>query len=313
MADFKTSAAGLDEEDRKAVLSWTKLNQKHRYEIMTQHSAESYVHDQFPHRRDIKEIFRDLQDPILRADLIRYLVLLGDGGVYSDMDTMSLKPIEDWIPPAFKQQANLVVGIEYDKLDGGRWLDWTLDLQFCTWAIMSKPGHPVMEITVARVIDRLKKLALKQETTVSGIKASFSDVLDTTGPALFTEAVFESLSQATGTNFTWLNVTGLLTPKLVGDVLILPIDAFGSGQAHSNSGTPDQDATLVRHLFKGSWKDGRPVVEEATNDRPSEDVPADPNPGQSEMATAAAIVANEEPEKPQARRRLVRSLRSDRF
>ena len=82
----RTGPAGLEADDRKAIQSWVKINQKHRYEIVTQHSAESYVRDKFPHRPDIAETFVDLQDPILRADLIRYLVLLGDGGVYSDLD-----------------------------------------------------------------------------------------------------------------------------------------------------------------------------------------------------------------------------------
>ena len=254
----RTSAVGLENKDRIVIQSWLKLNQKHRYEVITQHSAESYVRERFGHRRDIEETFTDLQDPILRADLIRYLVLLGDGGVYSDIDTKALKPIEDWVPSAFKKHANVVIGVEYDKLGGARWIDWTLDLQFCTWVMLAKPGHPLMQTTVERVIARIRRLAQKQGTTVSGIKTSFHDVLDTTGPGLFTEAVFEGLSYSTGTNFTWHNVTGLLTPKLVGDILILPINAFGSGQAHSNSGSPEEDTALVEHLFRGSWKSDHP-------------------------------------------------------
>lgn len=250
----RTSAASLEADDRKAIQSWVKSNQKHRYEIVTQHSAESYVRDKFAHRQDIVETFIDLQDPILRADLIRYLVLLADGGVYSDIDTMSLKPIEDWVPATYQNEANLVIGIEYDSLGKGRWVDWTLDLQFATWAVMAKPGHLFLEIIIYWVIGRLRDLAHKQETTVSGIKTSFHDVLDTTGPALFTKAIFEGLSYTTGTNFTAQNLTGLTEPRLVGDVLILPITAFGSGQAHSNSGSPDSDSALVQHLFRGSWK-----------------------------------------------------------
>lgn len=91
----KISPASLEEKDRKAIQSWMKMNQKHRYEIVTQYSAESYVRDRFLHRPDIQETFFDLQDPILRADFFRYLVLLGDGGIYSDIDTLSLKPVED--------------------------------------------------------------------------------------------------------------------------------------------------------------------------------------------------------------------------
>lgn len=90
----KNGPAGLDSEDRQPIQSWVKINQKHRYEILTAHTAESYVRDTFSHRQDIVETFTDLQDPILRADLIRYLVLLGDGGVYSDID-VSHHPIPE--------------------------------------------------------------------------------------------------------------------------------------------------------------------------------------------------------------------------
>ena len=315
----KTGPARLDEDDRNSVRSWMMTNPQHRYEILTQYSGESYVKDRFPHRPDIQEIFVDLQDPILRADFIRYLVLLGDGGAYSDMDTMSLRPIDDWIPSAHANKVNLVVGVEYDKLDGPRWGDWPLDLQFCTWAILAKPGHRLMERTVDRVIGRLKALAREQKTTVSGIQASYDDVLSTTGPSLFTEAVIEGLAESTGTDFIWKNITGMTEARLVDDgtcyfktihfpslslspephsggirrhisrsfdpapmfpgfrnwililktvililepplstVLILPINAFGSGQAHSNSGSPDDPTALVHHLFKGSWKADHP-------------------------------------------------------
>lgn len=167
---------------------------------------------------------------------------------------MALKPIEDWLPPAFKNHAGLVVGVEYDKLDGFRWLDWTMDLQFASWTVMAKPGHMLLELTVERVMERLKKLASKQGCTISEIKPSYHEVLATTGPGMFTEAVFEGLSYATGTDFGAHNLTGMTEARLVGDVVILPINAFGSGQGHSNSGDPDSDSAMVQHLFKGTWK-----------------------------------------------------------
>ena len=255
----KSGPAGLDDIDRTALRTWSKLNQKWRYEAVTQYGAESYVRERFVHRPDLVEAFTDLQDPILRADFVRYLVLLGDGGVYSDLDTRALKPIDDWVPAEHRRAASVVVGVEYDKLEGGRWADWTLDLQFATWAILAKPGHPLLELTVQKVIDGLHRLAIKQDTTVAGVRPSFQEVLDTTGPALFTNAVFEQLSEATATNFTWMNVTDLKAPRLVDDILILPITAFGCGQQHSNSGSPEDDVALVQHLFKGSWKGDHPL------------------------------------------------------
>ena len=269
--------AGFNDEDRAALKSWTKMNQDWRYESITQHSAESYVRDRFPHKPEFIEVFTQLQDPILRADMIRYLVLLADGGLYSDLDTTSLKPIHDWIPTPFQDLTNVVVGIEYDRLQGDRWVDWSLDLQFATWTILAKPGHPLLELTVRKVIQRLKDLAYRQSKTISSIEVSFKEVLDTTGPALFTEAVFELLARQTGTNFTWLNVTHLKVPRLVEDILILPITGFGSGQSHSNSGVPDDGNALVEHLFRGSWKEDHPIDEDDEElDEAREHVPKSP-------------------------------------
>lgn len=272
------SQADITDEDRTLIQSWTKMNQKWRYEVLTQYTAESYVRQQFGHEKEIEETFLDLQDPILRADLIRYLVLLGDGGVYSDMDTRSHQPIEDWIPAEYRDQTRVVVGIEFDALGGPRWLDWSSDLQFCTWAIMAKPNHPLLRLTVTQVLGLLKKLAFRQGKTIAGVQPTFHEVLETTGPAAFTESVFDYLSTAIGGSFTRANVTNMTTPRLVADVLIMPINSFGSGQMHSNSGPPDGEDVLVQHMFKGSWKkdhsldweqnhkdDGEKKVEEQAN------------------------------------------------
>ncbi|CAF9917931.1 MAG: hypothetical protein GOMPHAMPRED_001416 [Gomphillus americanus] len=250
----KNGPANLDDLDKEAIQTWTKLNQKWRYEAITQYSAESYVKESFMDRPEIVETFIDLQDPILRADMIRYLVLLKDGGLYSDLDTKSLKPIEDWIPVQYQAETSVVIGVEYDRLKGDRWSDWTLDLQFTTWSILAKSGHPLLELTVQKVMRNLKDLAIQQGTTIAKVRASFDQVLDATGPAAFSRAVFEYLSHELGEQYTWDNVTDLKVPLLVSDVLILPITAFGCGQWHSNARGPEDSTALVQHLFKGSWK-----------------------------------------------------------
>ena len=141
----RSGPANLDEFDRSTVRTWTKLNPKWPHEILTQYSAESYVRENFIDQPDIVEMFIDLQDPVLRADMIRYLVLLKDGGLYADLDTKSLKPIDDGTPIEYSGHANMVIGIEYDKLKGNRWFGWTLDLQFPTWTMLAQPGHPIFK------------------------------------------------------------------------------------------------------------------------------------------------------------------------
>jgi alpha 1,6-mannosyltransferase len=76
---------------------------------------------------------------VLKADFLRYLVLLVHGGVYSDVDTELLHPIESWgthsphhytLPPleAYDYAAkppSVIVGLEVDvhelKWNWDRW------------------------------------------------------------------------------------------------------------------------------------------------------------------------------------------------
>ena len=256
----RDGAATIDDETVLAVKTWTKLNEDWRHEILTDAGAETYVRGTFAHRPEIVETYLALGDAILRADMLRYLVLLGDGGVYCDMDTRALKPIDDWVPAAYRGKANVVVGIEYDKMDGSRWLDWTLDLQFTNWAMLAQPGHPLLELTVQKLIYELNVLAARKGQSLADVRPAYHEVLDTTGPALFSMAVFEWLSTATSKQFDWRNVTKLEAPRLVDDILILPVTGFGNSQPHSGSGNADSQNALVRHMFRGSWKDAHPMA-----------------------------------------------------
>lgn len=51
------------------------------------------------------------------------------------------------------------------------------------------------------------------------------------------------------------NVSALKQPTLFGDILILPIDRFGTGQPHSGSLKGGKaEAALVEHSFSMSWR-----------------------------------------------------------
>ena len=245
----------LEERDRNNLGKWDEMNPDWRHEVLTDGGCDEYVRDRFADRPEIVDVFTGLKDNILRADLIRYLVLLGDGGVYSDIDTESLKPIDQWIPSEYKDKTNVAVGVEYDTF-GNDPSPALLVVQLVNWTIMSKSGSPLLDLTVRKAIRAINALAEKQQVPIGQINANFNDVLASTGPAQLTMATFEYLSEVTGTHVSWINVTGLTSPKLIHDVLVLPITAFGNGQTHSNAGPTDDPAALVHHLFSGSWKTG---------------------------------------------------------
>lgn len=193
--------------------------------------------------------------PILKADFFRYLILLARGGIYADIDTLALKPATEWLSDNFKlSDVGMVVGIEADP-DREDWSQWySRRIQFCQWTIQSKPGHPVLREIVANItmetLDRkkAKKLSIDHD-----------NVVEWTGPAVWTDAVFEyfndetffDMSTSTG-GISWKNFTGMKEPKKVGDVVVLPITSFSPGVGQMGAGEIDDPMAFVHHNFEGS-------------------------------------------------------------
>ena len=253
---WREAVPSMTEVNEDRVRSWTELNPGYRYELLTDGAAEDYVRSRLPHRPDIVATYLSLTDPILRADLIRYIVLLLDGGVYTDVDTAARKPIADWIPEHLRNGTRLAVGIEVDEWGTGfMWGDqWLLPWQFCQWTLYADAGHAAMEKMIDSIIDDLQDLSIEQGQPLSSLHLSAFQVLNVTGPNAYTRVILDDMSAQTSTNVTWANVTRITEPTLIGDILVLPINAFGSGQHHSNSGGLDGGDVLATHYFQGSWK-----------------------------------------------------------
>lgn len=129
-------------------------------------------------------------------------------------------------------------------------------VQFGQWTIAAAPGHRLFSNMVHRAIDSLRDIVVAHNTTLNQLHPTSLEVMNSTGPAAWTDAVFEQIL-ITDSNITDLgNLSGITDPRLYGDILVLPIDGFGMGQPHSNStndGTTPE-AALIRHMFRGSWR-----------------------------------------------------------
>lgn len=273
----KDSVASLDEGTWSTVKSWTDRNPDFRHEFLTSDISNTYVMEKFSEDQRVRDTFLSLRASILRADLIRYLVLFADGGVYNDLDVKCLKPVHDWLPLSLKKKASIVVGIEVDK----QMNDGIYRVGFASWTIMTKPNHPAMEHVVQSVVSNLHALAETQNTTVTDIQPTYEDVIRNTGPRAFSQAIYSYLSKSTGTKVDYHNFTGITEPALMEDILVLPINSFGSGQGHSGSGSPSDESALVQHLWKGSWKKKPSASAESLSDQPVKAF----NPQSSQTAT----------------------------
>ncbi|KAK7744512.1 hypothetical protein SLS53_003396 [Cytospora paraplurivora] len=238
----------------------------------------------------LSEALAELKNRGIRADLIRYMLLRAEGGVYTDLDTVPLRGIDDWLPWGYwlDRGARLVVGVEWDELashpdrdpdpdgEGGDQAEGRSrqrprpkgvlhPVQFCQWTIVAAaPGHPVFKAMISRALATLAgHRALWGAPTLRRVVLSEQDVLGITGPAAWTEVLLAHMRGAGGGRPAWSGelseLSGLRAPRLVGDVLVLPVDAFASGMEHSGAtrvedGVPE--TAVVRHLFRGSWREG---------------------------------------------------------
>lgn len=254
--------SSIDPKALGDATSWIGLNSGYQYKLLGGGSADDFVIKHFSHDKPIMETYFALRNPGLKTDLLRYLVLWVEGGVYGDLDTWALKPIDSWVPEHLQGHIRAVVGLEWDQLDGEPWPGFgdepsymTHVVQFCQWTLAAAPGHPLLGNAIQTSVKRISDLAAAHETSISDLNPIGYEVVTTTGPSAWTDVVFEQLKKADPTLQDLRELSNMKESRIFGDILVLTIDGFGMGQPHSHS-TADgsiPDAALAKHGFRHSW------------------------------------------------------------
>ncbi|KAK4117737.1 glycosyltransferase family 32 protein [Canariomyces notabilis] len=243
---------------REQEATWTEQHPGFIHEVITDQVAVHLLRLLYASVPEVLEAYEALPLPVLKADFFRYLILLARGGIYSDIDTYAIRSALDWIPESVpRNTVGLVIGIEADP-DRPDWKDWySRRIQFCQWTIQSKPGHPILRETVARITEQT--LQRKRAGSLNNIIDK--NVIEFTGPALWTDIIFEyfnderyfDMTQSAGP-IDYRNFTGMEAPKQVGDVIVLPITSFSPGVQQMGAKDYDDPMAFVKHDFEGTWK-----------------------------------------------------------
>lgn len=242
----------ISKQQREWISSWTATNPSFRQELLTDRSGEAFVRAHYQETRpDIVEIYESLPIPILRADLFRYLIVLAEGGYWSDLDVSSEISAANWVPGEYKHQnIDMIVGLEFDFEWRGP--DTEVASQFCSWVFLAQPLSRNLQVIVDAVVHALKKVASDNQVPMSKITLEMlSDVVNVTGPKIMTIAILESLEQLLGRPVDDRDSSGIKHPKLVGDVLIM---SGVSAVAIQNGSPRDQGDVHITHHYEGSWK-----------------------------------------------------------
>ena len=248
---YKLGPKGLSDDAKSWIDTCFRLNPTFRHEFLTDASGEYYVTEYYASRPDIVSTYHELTVPILKADLLRYLILYAEGGIWSDLDVSCEdgKTIHEWIPEHLKADTNLVVGLEFDwKYEN----DDFLHSQFASWTIMARPGSQHMQMVIDDIVSGIHDKTVEHNVTISELTTEMvGDVVDITGPKRMTRSIVRSLGMMLERTVDDRDISDLKEPRLVGDVLVLPGNAFAASQ----SGYPeDQGPKLVTHHYAGTWK-----------------------------------------------------------
>ncbi|KAK0636970.1 nucleotide-diphospho-sugar transferase [Bombardia bombarda] len=264
---WKVDPFAFEKKNLDVAKSWTTKNPDWRYEVLTDGNDIHYVEFHYGadgfNRTDIVDFYRSVKAAIVKADLLRYLIMYAEGGLYADIDVESLKPMAKFIPERYNQRdIDMVVGVEIDEPD---WKDHPIlgpkSRSFCQWTFMCKPQLPVMMRLIEQIMAWLTEVAHQQGVELAKVDLDFDQIISGTGPSAFTNAIIAEMDNAADVKkkIEWDTFHDMDESKIVSRVLVLTVEAFAAGQGHSNSGNHDARAALVKHHYHASgWPTKHP-------------------------------------------------------
>ncbi|KAL2135953.1 hypothetical protein VTI74DRAFT_6181 [Chaetomium olivicolor] len=266
---WKTDPLNFDKRDSDTARTWTLKNPSHRYEVLTDANDMVFVEAHFGagsaiNRPDIVDLYRTVNITIVKADLLRYMVMYAEGGVYADIDVEALKPVDRFIPARYDPaDIDMIIGVEIDQPE---FRDHPIlgqkCMSFCQWTFVCRPGLSVMLRLIENIMAWINGVAAKQGVAVSEVVLDFDEVISGTGPSAFTAAVLEEMNKAVpagGKKITWDTFHAMDESKVVSRVLVLDVEKFAAGQGHSDSGNHNARGALVKHHYHASnWPSKHP-------------------------------------------------------
>mgnify|MGYP001058437728 CR=1 FL=1 len=123
--------------------SWKKINPDWDYRLWTDADLLALVQRHYP---ALEELYTSYPNPVQRADLGRYLVLHHCGGIYADIDTECLSPLDPL------SEDKRVIFAEEPVEHHHHTIPLGLNRQFFNGIMASPKGHPFWEHMIEMVV-----------------------------------------------------------------------------------------------------------------------------------------------------------------
>ncbi|KAK9459257.1 uncharacterized protein V1516DRAFT_679427 [Lipomyces oligophaga] len=260
---FQT-ASSLDPKLREAFSTWPRMNPEYQHRLVDDKGGKEFVSTVYASVPEIVETYMTFPQAVLKADLLRYLILYMHGGVYSDLDVYCRKPIHEWVPKKlWESNSDIIVGVEIDEPyitpDTMTAWGWIKSYGLAQYVIVAKPFSKPIRTAIVRTISHAYQLAKSKGKKLPSEIQSYTpnEVFDVSGIGMWTDAVMDSINFRRS-DITWSDLHNLKLarrfPTDSGAAIILPIRYFGNGQLHSGAGEFEQTDACVSHLFAKDWQ-----------------------------------------------------------
>ncbi|MDB3866635.1 glycosyltransferase [Acidimicrobiia bacterium] len=160
----------------KQIKKMLKTNPDYEQIIYTDEQIRDYIKSNYD--LEIYNAFESLTIMAAKVDFWRYLILYKKGGIYLDIDSNINSRISDFLA----EEDNALITAETNP-----------DL-FVQWALFFVKDHPILERTIELVTQNIIN------------NKYHNDIVNTTGPGVFTKALQDIHTNETGERINWNNV-----------------------------------------------------------------------------------------------------------
>lgn len=162
---YKDPYDSLPQYMKDATQTWKDLNPDYEYRYMDDSDAAEFVKSEFG--QDMYNLFMSYPIGVMRGDLWRYLIIYAYGGIYADLDTLCIKPVDSWLKPEY----DMIVCPEHD-------------LHFCQWTFAASKNNEIIKSVVDLIVERSKDSDYSKPHFVHYY----------TGPGVWTSGIYKALN-----------------------------------------------------------------------------------------------------------------------
>ncbi|CAH2352325.1 putative glycosyltransferase Hoc1p [[Candida] railenensis] len=250
----------FDEKFRQGETEWAWKNPGFVHELFNDDTANAMIHHLYVSIPEIVRAYDMLPEVILKMDFFRYLILFARGGAYADIDTVPLQPIPNWIPENVSpNELGMIIAVDIDS-SASNWREiYWRRLQFGQFILQAKPGHPILREIIAQITELTLERSNNDELNLGdSVAAKGLELQKWTGCGRWTDVVMtyfnDYMQSSIYSKITWKEFHKLKVPKLVSDVLVLPISSFASELEIPKDGKIEDPLAFAKHYAGKIWK-----------------------------------------------------------